>query len=189
MYLSIKRITDFIISLVGILVLLPFMLIIGLAILVQDRDVPIYWSRRVGKNNKIFLMPKFRTMKVDTPQMATHLIKGEDFVTPLGKILRKLSLDELPQLWCILKGDMAVVGPRPALYNQYDLIEMRTKMSIHLLSPGLTGWAQINGRDEISLQKKVELDLEYVQKRSFSFDLKIMVLTVFKAVKREGISH
>lgn len=189
MYLIFKRIIDFTLSLVGILFLFPLMLIVGFAIIVQDGGAPIYWSKRVGRNNTIFLMPKFRTMKLNTPQLATHLIKGEDFITPLGKFLRKASFDELPQLWSILKGDMAIVGPRPALFNQYDLIEMRTKKSIHLLSPGLTGWAQINGRDEIPLEKKVELDWEYSQKKSLMLDLKIVLLTLFKAMRSEGISH
>lgn len=189
MYLGIKRKFDFILAILGIIIFLPLMVIVGLAIFMQDGGVPIYWSKRVGKNNIIFLMPKFRTMKLNTPQLATHLIKGEDFVTPLGKVLRKLSLDELPQLWSILKGEMTVVGPRPALFNQYDLIEMRTQKSIHLLPPGLTGWAQVNGRDEVSLEKKVQLDFEYAQNLGLRMDLKIIMLTLLKAIKSEGVSH
>ncbi len=150
----------------------------------------LYWSDRVGRNNKVFKMPKFRTMRVDTPAVATHLLPDpEQFLTPVGSFLRKTSLDELPQLWSILRGDMSFVGPRPALFNQNDLIEMRTQYGIEKLVPGLTGWAQINGRDELPIPEKVILDFEYMSKQSFWMDLKIICLTFLKVVRRDGIKH
>lgn len=166
------------------------MLIIALLVKATSRGPVLYWSDRVGRNNTIFKMPKFRTMKINTPAVATHLLKNPDqYLTPVGKFLRKSSLDELPQLFSILKGDMSFVGPRPALFNQYDLVEFRTQKGVHVLSPGLTGWAQINGRDEIPIPVKVEYDKYYMMNQSFFFDLKIILLTVLKVVRREGVSH
>jgi len=150
----------------------------------------LYWSERVGKGNRIFKMPKFRSMLVNTPVVATHLLGNpEAHLTPIGSFLRKSSLDELPQLWCILKGDMSFVGPRPALFNQHDLISLRTEQGVHKLVPGLTGWAQINGRDEIPIPQKVALDREYLEKQSFAFDMKIMFLTAIKVLKRDNVTH
>jgi O-antigen biosynthesis protein WbqP len=144
----------------------------------------------VGKHNKIFKMPKFRSMLVNTPAVATHLLDNpQSYLTPIGSFLRKSSLDELPQLWSILKGDMSFVGPRPALFNQHDLIELRTQHKVHELVPGLTGWAQVNGRDEIPIPQKVALDAEYFQRQSFWFDIKILWMTFLKVVQREGVSH
>ncbi|MFN5882944.1 MAG: sugar transferase, partial [Burkholderiales bacterium] len=150
----------------------------------------LYWSDRVGRHNKIFKMPKFRSMRVGTPAVATHLLANpQAHLTPIGSFLRKSSLDELPQLWSILLGDMSFVGPRPALFNQQDLIELRTRSGVHMLTPGLTGWAQVNGRDELPIPKKVELDAEYLARRSFWFDIKILWLTFLKVVQRDGVSH
>jgi len=149
-----------------------------------------YWSKRVGKNNVIFEMPKFRSMKIGTPAVATHLLEDpSNYLTPIGSFLRKSSLDELPQLWSILVGDMSFVGPRPALYNQDDLIELRTRCGVHELVPGLTGWAQINGRDELPIPEKVKLDEEYLKRRSLSFDIRILWLTFIKVLRRDGVSH
>lgn len=150
----------------------------------------LYWSDRVGGNNRIFKMPKFRTMRTDTPAVATHLMTdASTYLTTLGDFLRKTSLDELPQLWSVLRGDMSIVGPRPALFNQDDLIGLRTEKGVHVLTPGLTGWAQVNGRDELPIPAKVELDEYYLKHRSFLFDLKIIILTFVKVVKREGVTH
>ena len=150
----------------------------------------LYWSDRVGKNNTIFKMPKFRSMKVDTPVVATHLLDDpKSVLTPVGDFLRKSSLDELPQLWCILKGDMSFVGPRPALFNQDDLITLRTEKGVHVLVPGLTGWAQINGRDELPIPHKVALDVEYLRHQSLWLDIKIIWLTFIKVIKKDGVSH
>jgi O-antigen biosynthesis protein WbqP len=150
----------------------------------------LYWSDRVGINNTIFKMPKFRSMKIDTPAVATHFLQDpKSVLTPIGDFLRKSSLDELPQLWCILKGDMSFVGPRPALFNQDDLIELRTQQGVDKLLPGLTGWAQVNGRDELPIPDKVALDVEYISKQSFWFDIYIIWLTFLKVVKRDGVSH
>lgn len=150
----------------------------------------MYWSDRVGRHNKIFRMPKFRSMRIDTPTVPTHLLQNPDrWLTPIGSFLRKTSLDELPQLWNILKGDMSFVGPRPALFNQDDLIALRTDAGIHELLPGLTGWAQINGRDELPIHQKVQLDAEYLQRRSLLFDLKILWMTVLKVSLRDDVSH
>lgn len=150
----------------------------------------LYWSARVGKDNKVFQMPKFRTMVLNTPQVATHLLAdpGRHF-TRIGKLLRKTSLDEIPQLYCILKGDMSFVGPRPALFNQLDLIELRTSNGVHALTPGLTGWAQINGRDELALAEKVKLDVEYLDRRNTFFDLTILFATVGQVLSRRNVSH
>ena len=184
-----KRIIDFLVSAFSMLLLIPIFIVIAILIFAYDGGQALHWSKRIGKNNKIFLMPKFRSMQLNTPQLATHLINGRDFITPVGKFLRKSSLDELPQLWSVVKGDMSLVGPRPALYNQDDLKEMRSKRGIHTLRPGITGWAQINGRDEISLEKKVALDYEYLLRQGFIFDLKILFLTVLRAFAGQGVSH
>ena len=150
----------------------------------------LYWSERVGRNNSIFRMPKFRTMKIDTPEVATHLLGDPDqWLTPFGSFLRKTSLDELPQLWSIMNGDMSFVGPRPALFNQDDLISLRTNVGVHKLVPGLTGWAQVNGRDELSILEKVKLEAEYLKMRSIRFDLWILWLTLLKVLRRDGVSH
>jgi O-antigen biosynthesis protein WbqP len=150
----------------------------------------LYWSDRVGRANKIFKMPKFRSMQLGTPAVATHLLSNPDaYLTPIGSFLRKSSLDELPQLWSILKGDMSFVGPRPALFNQTDLIELRTQANVHCLTPGLTGWAQINGRDELPIPEKVKLDVEYLHRQSLLFDIKIIFLTAWKVIHRDNVSH
>ena len=150
----------------------------------------LYWSDRVGRHNKIFKMPKFRSMRVGTPALATHLLDNpKTHLTPIGSFLRKSSLDELPQLWSILVGDMSFVGPRPALFNQHDLIELRTQYGVHTLVPGLTGWAQVNGRDELPIPQKVALDAEYLQRQGFWFDIRILWLTFLKVVQRDGVSH
>jgi len=150
----------------------------------------LYWSDRVGRHNRIFRMPKFRSMRVDTPSVATHLLDNPDrWLTPVGSFLRKSSLDELPQLWSILSGDMSLVGPRPALFNQDDLIALRTELGVHNLVPGLTGWAQINGRDELPIPEKVRLDAEYMRRQSLLFDMQILWLTVLKVVRKDGVSH
>jgi len=185
-----KSLFDFVFGVaVAILLALP---IVILAILVRltSQGPAFYWSSRVGQNNRIFKMPKFRTMQVGTPAVASHLLANpEAHLTSIGSFLRKSSLDELPQLWSILIGDMSFVGPRPALFSQHDLIELRTQKGVHTLMPGLTGWAQVNGRDELPLPKKVELDVEYLQRRGFCFDIKILGLTIIKVVQRDGVSH
>lgn len=185
-----KRIFDLISSLVGIIVLSPIILIVAIAVKITSPGPILFSQRRIGKDNKEFKIYKFRTMKIDTPNLPTHLLeKPEQWITPIGKFLRKTSLDELPQLWNILNGEMSVVGPRPALYNQKDLITLRTEKKIHKLVPGLTGWAQINGRDELPIPKKVQLDEEYLKRKSFFFDIKIIFMTVFKVAKSEGIKE
>jgi O-antigen biosynthesis protein WbqP len=173
----------------GIL-LLPIIIISGLLIRITSDGPIIYWSDRFGLGNQIFKMPKFRTMQVNTPAVATHLlIDASTYLTPIGGFLRKTSLDELPQLWSVLKGDMSLVGPRPALYNQRDLIEARTAVNVHSLRPGITGWAQVNGRDELSLSDKVDLDAEYLRRQSFIFDGYILWLTALRVLRRDGVSH
>jgi O-antigen biosynthesis protein WbqP len=186
----IKRAIDILVSLAGFFGLaIPFV-IIAIAVKLTSRGPVLYWSERVGRGNRIFRMPKFRSMRIDTPVVATHLLESpEKWLTPIGSFLRKSSLDELPQLWSILAGDMSIVGPRPALHNQQDLIEMRTQRGVHVLRPGLTGWAQINGRDEIPLADKVAYDTWYLQHRSLWLDLKIMVLTAVKVLRKEGVAH
>ena len=172
-----------------ILFILPFCLVF-IAVKLTSPGPAIHWSKRIGKNNVIFLMPKFRTMKIDTPQLATHLlINGKDFLTPIGSFLRKSSLDELPQLWSVLVGDMNLVGPRPALFNQDDLIALRTKYNVHSIAPGVTGWAQINGRDELSIEEKVKYDKAYLDQRNLLFDLKIIFQTAIKVLKRVNITQ
>ncbi len=185
-----KRLFDLLLSFLLLLILSIPILIISLLVKITSIGPVFYVSDRIGVQNKIFKMPKFRTMKVDTPPVATHLLKNPDhFLTPIGKFLRKTSLDELPQLFNILKGDMSFVGPRPALYNQDDLIELRTKKGIHKLVPGLTGWAQINGRDELPIPIKVEFDEYYLRNRSFLLDLNILFFTIFKVIRSEGVKH
>lgn len=185
-----KRLFDILMSLSAIIVLGIPMLIVALVIKATSKGPMLYWSDRVGKDNAIFRMPKFRTMRVDTPAVATHLLDDPDsFLTPIGKFLRKTSIDELPQLWSILKGDMSIVGPRPALFNQDDLIALRTEKGVHVLTPGLSGPAQINGRDELPIPLKVNYDEIYLKNRSFFYDLKIIYLTVFKAAKGDGVTH
>jgi len=185
-----KRLTDLTLALCAAAVfLLPF-LVLALLVKLTSRGPVLYWSDRVGRNNRIFSMPKLRTMRVDTPVVATHLLSDPaSFLTPIGGFLRKSSLDELPQLWCILRGDMSIVGPRPALFNQHDLISLRTEKGVHTIRPGLTGWAQINGRDELPIPEKVMLDAKYVEWQSLSFDLKIILLTCVKVLRRDGIVH
>ncbi|EJT6664691.1 sugar transferase [Clostridium perfringens] len=185
-----KRVFDFSMSLIAIIVFSPIILIISLLVKLTSKGPVFFKQRRIGKNNEEFNILKFRSMRIDTPNVATHLLKDPSvFITPLGKFLRKTSLDELPQLINILKGEMSIVGPRPALYNQYDLRDMRTEVGVHKLVPGLTGWAQINGRDEIPLEEKVALDKEYMNMQSFWIDIKIIFMTVFKVAKSEGVSE
>ncbi|MHB8056665.1 MAG: sugar transferase [Desulfuromonadaceae bacterium] len=185
-----KRFFDVSISFVALVFLSLPMLVTALAVRLTSPGPVLYWSNRVGRNNSIFKMPKFRTMRTDTPAVATHLLGDPDrWLTPIGKFLRKSSLDELPQLLSILTGDMSIVGPRPALFNQDDLIALRTENSVHQLTPGLTGWAQINGRDELPIPVKVEFDRWYLQHRSFLLDLKIIALTFVKVLKKEGVTH
>ena len=164
--------------------------IIAVAVRISSPGPALFWSTRVGRDNREFRMPKFRSMRSDTPIAATHLLANpESYVTPIGKFLRQSSLDELPQLWCILTGAMSIVGPRPALFNQHDLIELRTRSGVHRLAPGLTGWAQVNGRDELVVTEKVALDLYYLENSSLWFDLKIVALTAKKVLTREGVAH
>ncbi len=185
-----KRIFDLLLG-VAIFVLLAVpMLLIFIAVRLSSKGPALYWSDRVGKNNKIFKMPKFRSMLTDTPAVATHLLDNPDtYLSPIGGFLRRSSLDELPQLFSVLKGDMSFVGPRPALYNQDDLIALRTENGVDKLLPGITGWAQVNGRDELSIPDKVALDVEYLNRQSFWFDIKILWMTFLKVVKRDGVSH
>lgn len=185
-----KRIFDFILAFLIFVLLLPVILLVTILIKMLDPGPAFYWSKRIGRYNQIFLMPKFRTMKTTTPQVATHLLENPNqYLIPGGDFLRKTSLDELPQLISILKGDMSFVGPRPALFNQDDLVELRTKKNIHNLIPGLTGWAQINGRDELPIPVKVDFDHYYFRNQSFYLDCKILFLTFIKVIKREGIKH
>jgi O-antigen biosynthesis protein WbqP len=185
-----KRFFDLVLGLVAAAMLLVPLVVVALLVWRTSAGPALYWSDRVGQHNRIFKMPKFRSMRVGTPAVATHLLGNPDeHMTPIGSFLRKSSLDELPQLWSILVGDMSFVGPRPALFNQYDLIEMRTQKNVHILVPGLTGWAQVNGRDEVPTPQKVALDVEYLQRQSFWFDIKILWLTFLKVVRRDGVSH
>jgi len=173
-----------------LIIFLPVIMVVSLAIVATSKGPAIHWSKRIGRNNNIFLMPKFRTMSVDTPQVATHLLKDSvAYITPMGSFLRKSSMDELPQLWSIIIGDMSFVGPRPALFNQIDLQQMRTDVGVHVLTPGLTGWAQINGRDDLPLDVKVRFDFEYLQKKSFWLDLVILAHTVRRVLFCANISH
>jgi O-antigen biosynthesis protein WbqP len=166
------------------------LLLVAIAVRLTSSGPALYWSDRVGKNNQIFRMPKFRSMRIDTPAVATHLLSDpKSFLTPIGSFLRRSSLDELPQIWSVLVGDMSFVGPRPALFNQDDLIALRTEKQVHTLVPGLTGWAQVNGRDELPIPVKVNLDVEYMQRQSFFFDIYILYLTFIKVLDRDGVSH
>ena len=185
-----KRLFDLAMALVAALFLVLPIAAVALAVRQTSPGPALYWSDRVGRNNQIFKMPKFRSMRIDTPAVATHLLDNpSQWLSPIGSFLRKSSLDELPQLWSILKGDMSFVGPRPALFNQHDLIALRTEKGIHELVPGLTGWAQVNGRDEIPIPQKVELDAQYLKRKSFLFDLKILWMTVLKVTAGKGVSH
>jgi O-antigen biosynthesis protein WbqP len=175
--------------LAGCILLVP-VLVVAALVRLTSKGPALYWSDRVGRNNTIFKMPKFRSMQIGTPAVATHLLSNPDAcLTPIGSFLRQSSLDELPQLWSILKGDMSFVGPRPALFNQHDLIELRTQQGVHTLVPGLTGWAQVNGRDELPIPDKVKLDVEYLQRQSLWFDIRILWLTFVKVLRRDGVSH
>ena len=185
-----KRIVDLILLLIALVFLSIPMLIVAIIVKLTSPGPIVFWSDRVGQENRIFRMPKFRTMQVNTPNVATHLLVGAgSYLTPVGGFLRKSSLDELPQLWSVFVGDMSFVGPRPALYNQEDLIAMRTERGVEVLVPGITGWAQVNGRDELDLTEKVNLDVQYLQKQSTGFDFYILFLTVLKVFRREGVSH
>ncbi len=185
-----KRSFDILLALAAAVVFALPMLLLALAVRLSSRGPALYWSDRVGQHGRMFRMPKFRTMKIDTPAVATHLLPNpEAHMTPIGAFLRKTSLDELPQLWSILKGDMSLVGPRPALFNQLDLIALRSQHGVDALVPGLTGWAQVNGRDELPIPQKVALDREYLLQRSFLFDLRILGLTALRVVRGDGVSH
>ncbi len=185
-----KRLFDLVLGVFATIVLLVPIAVVAVLVRLTSPGPALYWSDRVGRHNKIFKMPKFRSMRVGTPAVATHLLADpKSVLTPIGSFIRKSSLDELPQLWSILVGDMSFVGPRPALFNQQDLIELRTQKGVHTLVPGLTGWAQVNGRDELPIPKKVALDAEYLQRRGFWFDIKILWLTFLKVVQRDGVSH
>ena len=185
-----KRLFDLTVALVATVFLALPIVFVALAVRLTSPGPALYWSDRVGRHNRIFKMPKFRSMRIDTPAVATHLLQNpEQWLTPIGSFLRKSSLDELPQLWSILKGDMSFVGPRPALFNQDDLIALRTEKGVHELVPGLTGWAQVNGRDELPIPQKVQLDAEYLQRRSLFFDMQILWKTALKVLARDGVSH
>jgi O-antigen biosynthesis protein WbqP len=185
-----KRIFDLILAIFLFLVLLISFLLIAILIVVTSKGPALYWSERIGKNNKIFKMPKFRSMLTGTPSVATHLLDNPDsYLSAIGGFLRLSSLDELPQLFSVLKGDMSFVGPRPALFNQDDLISLRSERGVDKLLPGITGWAQVNGRDELSISNKVALDVEYLNRKSFCFDMKILWMTFLKVIKRDGVSH
>jgi O-antigen biosynthesis protein WbqP len=185
-----KRLFDLFLAAVAALILVVPCVFLAILIKMTSPGPILYWSDRVGRHNTIFKMPKFRSMRVGTPAVATHLLSNpENFLTPIGSFLRKSSLDELPQLWSIIKGDMSFVGPRPALYNQSDLIELRTEHGVHKLLPGLTGWAQINGRDELPIPQKVALDREYIKRQSLGFDIKILFMTAMKVIMRSDVAH
>ncbi len=185
-----KRCADFLLALTLLALFSLLWLCIALAIKLTSAGPVLYWSDRVGRNNHLFRMPKFRTMRVGTPAVATHLLKEPDqFLTPIGKLLRRTSLDELPQLINVLSGEMSLVGPRPALFNQEDLIALRTAGGVHQLTPGVTGWAQVNGRDELPISEKVKLDEWYLKNRNLWLDLKILGMTVFKVIRKEGVVH
>ena len=185
-----KRTFDLLLGVAILVLLVAPMLLISIVIRLTSKGPSLYWSDRIGKNNIIFKMPKFRSMLIVTPAVATHLLDNPDsYLSPIGGFLRLSSLDELPQLFSVLKGDMSLVGPRPALYNQDDLISLRTEKGVDKLLPGITGWAQVNGRDELSIPDKVALDVEYLNRQSFWFDIKILWMTFLKVVKRHGVSH
>ena len=185
-----KRLTDLLLALSASISLALPLLLIALWVKATSPGPVLYWSDRVGRNNVLFRMPKFRSMRTDTPEVAMHLLaRPEQWLTPIGSFLRRSSLDELPQLWNILRGDMSLVGPRPALHNQHDLIALRTRAGIHTLRPGLTGWAQINGRDVLPIAQKVAMDVHYLQQQSFCWDLRILLLTAIQVLRRDGITH
>ena len=185
-----KRIFDLSAAVLAAIVFSIPILVVAGCVRMTSPGPALYWSDRVGRGNRIFRMPKFRSMRTDTPAVATHLLADpKTYLTPIGSFLRRSSLDELPQLWCILMGEMSLVGPRPALFNQDDLIALRTERGVEMLVPGLTGWAQINGRDELPIAEKVKLDAEYLDRRSFGFDLRIIVLTMLRVVGRDGVTH
>ena len=185
-----KRMFDLLLCLLAGMVLLMPLILVAIAVRLTSKGPALYWSDRVGRNNVIFKMPKFRSMQVGTPAVATHLLGNPAaHLTPIGSFLRKSSLDELPQLWSILVGDMSFVGPRPALFNQHDLMALRTTQGVHNLVPGLTGWAQVNGRDELPIPQKVQLDVVYLQRQSLWFDIRILWLTFVKVLRRDGVSH
>jgi O-antigen biosynthesis protein WbqP len=185
-----KRLFDLVLAIIlGVLLSIPLILL-AWTVRFTSSGPALYWSDRVGRDNKIFKMPKFRSMIMDTPAVATHLLENpQSFLTPIGSFLRRSSLDELPQIWSVLVGDMSFVGPRPALYNQNDLIDLRTELKVHTLVPGLTGWAQVNGRDELPITVKVNLDVEYMHKQSFLFDIRILCLTFIKIFRQDGVAH
>jgi len=189
----IKRLLDILLTLIALLLLSPLVLTTYLLVKLTSTGPALYWSQRVGQNNQLFSMPKFRSMRVGTPQIATHLMNQQSnpnaFLTPVGSFIRKTSLDELPQLWSVLKGDMSIVGPRPALFNQDDLVSLRTEQGVHILKPGITGWAQINGRDEIPIPQKVALDAYYLANQTVWLDLRIILLTAIKVLRRDNITH
>ena len=185
-----KRLFDLVLVVVLFVLLSMPMLFVSIAVILSSSGRVLHWSDRVGTDNVVFKMPKFRSMRMETPEVATHKITNpSEFLTPIGSFLRRNSLDELPQLFSIFKGDMSFVGPRPALFNQYDLIALRTECGLNSLVPGLTGWAQVNGRDELSTSEKVALDLEYTERQSFWFDMKILWLTCLQVIKKNGVSH
>jgi len=185
-----KRGSDILLALILICFFFLPIVIIAVMVKISSKGSILYWSDRIGINNDIFKMPKFRTMKVNTPVIATHLLRNPNaYLTPIGSFLRKFSIDELPQLWSVIKGDMSFVGPRPALFNQYDLIKLRTDKGIHLLTPGITGWAQVNGRDELPIPVKVAYDEYYLKHKSFLLDMKILLMTLLKVFKHEGVQH
>jgi O-antigen biosynthesis protein WbqP len=186
----VKRVFDIVAALAGLVLLSPLLAGLALAVRLGSPGPALHWSRRVGRRNRIFAMPKFRSMRVGTPDVATHLLGDpEQWVTPLGRFMRRTSLDELPQLWSVLAGDMSVVGPRPALFNQDDLVALRTAAGVDALRPGLTGWAQVNGRDELPIPEKARLDREYLDRMSLAFDLKIIAATALAALSGRGVSH
>jgi O-antigen biosynthesis protein WbqP len=186
----VKRLFDFLLAVVATFLMIIPISLVAICVWITSKGPILYWSERVGKFNKIFKMPKFRSMQLGTPAVATHLLSdARSHLTPIGSFLRKSSLDELPQLWSILAGDMSFVGPRPALFNQQDLIALRTDQGVHTLVPGLTGWAQVNGRDELPMPEKVKLDVAYLQRQSLWFDIRILWLTFVKVLKRDGVSH
>jgi O-antigen biosynthesis protein WbqP len=188
--LLLKRGFDILVAIAGLLALALPMVALGIAVRLTSPGPALHWSKRVGRGNAIFAMPKFRTMRTDTPDVATHLLTDpQQWITPLGRFLRRTSLDELPQLWSVFVGQMSLVGPRPALFNQHDLVALRTAAGVHVLRPGVTGWAQVNGRDELPIPQKVALDAEYLERRSFGLDLKIIVLTALTAFGGHGVAH
>jgi O-antigen biosynthesis protein WbqP len=185
-----KRLFDVILSLPIALLCFPLLIVVTLFIKATSKGSVLHWSKRVGSNNRLFMMPKFRSMRMETPHVASHLLNNPiSYLTPIGGFLRRTSLDELPQLFSVLRGDLSLVGPRPALFNQDDLMALRTESNVHKLVPGITGWAQVNGRDEVPISEKVRLEAEYLRRQSLGFDLKILVMTVFKVARREGVMH